>query len=50
MRLLGQRFGPPNQEGLEEEIERGLNRVLVMCMEIEHLTGKKAIELVQARD
>ncbi len=50
LRLLGQRFGPPNQEGLEEEIERGLNRVLVMCMEIEHLTGKKAIELVQARE
>ena len=34
------------QESLEKEIESGLSRMLMIRFDIEHLTGKEAIELV----
>lgn len=46
-RLLGNRYNPNQDEALQKEIDKGLHRMLVLCMEIEHLTGKKAIELTR---
>ena len=49
-RLLGNRYNPNQEEALQKEIEGGLSRMLVIRMDIEHLTGKEAIELVRQRD
>ena len=48
-RLLGNRYNPNQDEALQKEIESGLSRMLVICFDIEHLTGKEAIELVRQR-
>ena len=45
-RLLGNRYNPGDEEGLQRELEKGLARMLVLRFDIEHLTGKEAIELV----
>ena len=46
-RLLGNRYNPNHDEALQMEINKGLHRMLVLCMEIEHLTGKESIELIK---
>ena len=46
-RLLGNRYNPNQDDALQKEIDKGLHRMLVLCLEIEHLTGKKAIELTK---
>jgi len=48
-RLLGNRYNPHQDEALQKEIESGLSRMLALCFDIEHLTGKEAIELVRQR-
>ena len=48
-RMLGNRYNPNQDEALQKEIESGLSRMLVICFDIEHLTGKEAIELVRQR-
>ena len=48
-RMLGNRYNPNNDESLQKEIESGLSRMLMICFDIEHLTGKEAIELVRQR-
>lgn len=45
-RLLGNRYNPGKEESLQRELEKGLARMLVLRFDIEHLTGKEAIELV----
>ena len=47
--LLGNRYNPNQDEALQKEIEHGLNRMLAIRFDIEHLTGKEAIELVRQR-
>lgn len=47
-RLLGNRYNPNHDDALQKEIDKGLHRMLVLCLEIEHLTGKKALELTKA--
>ncbi len=49
-RLLGNRYNPNQDEALRKEIESGLSRMLVLRFDIEHLTGKEAIELVRERN
>ena len=49
-RMLGNRYNPNQEEALQKEIESGLSRMLVICFDIEHLTGKEAIELVRQRN
>ena len=44
---LGNRYNPNQDEALQKEIESGLSRMLAIRFEIEHLTGKEAIELVR---
>ena len=45
-RLLVDRYNPNQEEALQKEIEKGLSRMVMIRFDIEHLTGKEAIELV----
>lgn len=45
-RMLGSRYNPNDEESLNKEIEKGLSRMLMIRFDIEHLTGKEAIEYV----
>ena len=47
-RILGNRYNPNQEEALQKELEHGLSRMLAIRFDIEHLTGKEAIELVRA--
>lgn len=47
-RLLGRRYNPNDEESLRKVLEHGLSRMLMIRFDIEHLTGKEAIELVRA--
>ena len=46
-RLLGNRYNPNQEEALQKEMEHGLARMLAIRLDIEHLTGKEAIELAK---
>ena len=46
-RMLGNRYNPNHGEALQKEIEGGLSRMLMIRFDIEHLTGKEAIELMK---
>lgn len=46
-RLLGNRYNPHQDEALQRELEHGLSRMLALRFDIEHLTGKAAIELMR---
>ena len=48
-RLLGDRYNPNQEEALQKEIEKGLSRMVMIRFDIEHLTGKQAIELVKRK-
>ena len=48
-RMLGNRYNPNNDESLQKELESGFSRMLMIRFNIEHLTGKEAIELVKQR-
>ena len=47
VRMLGNRYNPNQDDALQTEIESGLSRLLAIRFDIEHLTGKEAIELVK---
>lgn len=47
VRMLGNRYNPNQDDALQKEIESGLSRLLSIRFDIEHLTGKEAIELVK---
>lgn len=49
LRLLGRRYSPGNEQELQHEIEKSAGHVLLLRLDIEHITGKEAIELVKAR-
>lgn len=49
LRKLGARFNADDEEGTRREIEKGFAHLVMMEFDIEHLTGKEAIELVRAR-
>ena len=46
-RFLGEKYNPNDPESLEAELQKGFSRMHILCLEIEHLTGKEAIELVR---
>ena len=50
VRMLGNRYNPNDDESLHKEIESGFSRMLMIRFDIEHLTGKEAIELVRQRN
>ena len=47
--LLGARYNPVDDAGLQKELEKGLSHMLVFRLDIEHITGKEAIELVRKK-
>jgi nitroimidazol reductase NimA-like FMN-containing flavoprotein (pyridoxamine 5'-phosphate oxidase superfamily) len=49
-RLLGNRYNPNQDEALQKEIESSLSRMLAIRFDIEHLTGKEAIEFLKQRN
>ena len=48
LRLLGSRYSPGDEHGLQHEIDKSLDHVLLLRLDVEHLSGKQAIELVRA--
>ena len=48
-RLLSERYNPGDEEGFQKELEKGFARMLIIRFDIEHLTGKEAIELVRRK-
>jgi len=49
LRLLGRRYSPGDERGLQHEIDKSLDHVLLLRLDIDHLSGKQAIELVQEK-
>lgn len=49
-RLLGNRYNPNQDEALKKEIESSLSRMLAIRFDIEHLTGKEAVEFLKQRN
>lgn len=49
LRLLGRRYSPNDEPGLQHEIDKSLDHVLLLHLDIQHLSGKEAIELTRAR-
>lgn len=49
LRLLGRRYSPGDESGLQHEIDKSLDHVLLLRLDIDHLSGKQAIELAKAR-
>ena len=49
LRLLGRRYSPNDEAGLQHEIDKSLDHVMLLRLDIEHISGKEAIELVKAR-
>ena len=45
--MLGNRYNPNDDESLRQEMEKGFSRMLMIRFDIEHLTGKEAIELTK---
>ena len=45
--LLGNHYNPNDDEALQKELESGLSRMLMIRLDIEHLTGKMAVELMK---
>ena len=48
--LLGNRYNPNDDESLKKEHHGGFTRMLMIRFDIEHLTGKEAIELIKQRN
>ncbi len=48
-RMLGNRYNPNDDESLQKELESGFARMLMIRFDVEHLTGKEAIELTKQR-
>ena len=49
LHLLGRRYSPGDEPGLQHEIDKSLDHVLILRLDIDHLSGKQAIELLQSR-
>ena len=49
IKLLGNKYYPQHDEALRKEVEGGLARMLAIRLDIEHLTGKEAVELKKSK-
>lgn len=47
--LLAERFNPGDRAGFQRECGKGLDKLVMLELDVERLTGKEAIELVRAR-
>jgi len=51
LRLLASKYSPhESKESVKHEIDKGFDHVSIIDLQIEHLTGKEAIELVRRRE
>ena len=50
LRLLGRRYSPGDESRLQHEIDKSMDHVLLLRLDIDHMTGKEAIELTKARN
>ncbi len=48
-RLLGEKYNPGDPIGLEAEIKNGVDRMLIIELTPEHITGKEGIEFTRER-
>ncbi len=48
-RMLGNRYNPNDEVGLQKEMESAFSRMLMIRFDIEHLTGKESIGLARMR-
>ncbi len=48
-RMLGNRYNPNDEEGLQKEMDSAFSRMLMIRFDIEHLTGKESIGLARMR-
>lgn len=48
LRLLGRRYSPDDEPGLQHEIDKSLDHVLLLRLDIDHLSGKQAVDLLQS--
>lgn len=46
LQKLAEKYSSAHREGIQEEINRGYKSLVMLEFDIEHMTGKKAIELV----
>ena len=49
VRLLGNRYNPNDEEALVAEIHKSFKAMRMIELDIEHMTGKEAIELMRMR-
>lgn len=49
LRRLGERFSPSGGRGLDHEIAKGFDHLVMIEFDIEHISGKESIELVRMR-
>ena len=49
LRLLADKYAPGETQRREEEIDKGLNHLVMVEISVERISGKEAIELVRAR-
>lgn len=49
LQKLGRKYSPDDAKGLQNEIEKGLNHLLMIELTIESMTGKESIELIRRK-
>ncbi|MFG6391677.1 MAG: pyridoxamine 5'-phosphate oxidase family protein [Candidatus Amulumruptor sp.] len=47
--LIGERFNPGDTAGLQKELQKSFSHMLILRMDIEHISGKEAIVLTRRR-
>lgn len=49
LKLLGYKYNPNDDEVLKKEINKDFSHVAIIRLDIEHMTGKEAIEIVRMK-
>lgn len=47
---LGNHYNPNDEDALQKELAKGFSHMVIIRMDIEHMTGKEAIELARMRN
>lgn len=50
LRLLGDKYNPNQERALNAEVKKGYDRLHIVAIDVEHVTGKKSIELVRKEE
>lgn len=50
LKILSNKYSPNLDEAMEKEIEGAFKHLLMVAVDIDHMTGKEAIELVKQRN